>query len=236
MGDCFAPAIVAAIPGRYGEDVPRASVKPHSLPTIQRRLPSHLGVGVRSLALAGVTATLLSGFACRPDPSPSEPARHDPHAMGKHAPAAAEPKRDRGAASVEQRLRDVEEIHGGAGPWAVAGYRMGEHALGRLGVERRSFDLEVVHRSPRSVQYSCIADGAAAATGASLGKLNLSLEETDVAHVETVYRRKSTGAVVTLRPAAAFAARFADVPLVDLAARGREAMELPAEQIFEEVR
>lgn len=133
-------AIVAAIPGRYGEDVLKPPVRSGSIPAMRRRLPAQLGAGVRGLALAIVTATLLSGVACRPDPSPSELARHDPHAMDK-------------------------------------------------------------------------------------------LEETDVAHVETVYRRKSTGAAVTLRPAAAFAARFSDVPLAELAARGREAMELPADPI-----
>lgn len=193
--------------------------------------------------IAVAAAWLLVGPACRSEAGRSDHAPHDaphappdPHARGAHAPAASGSPHDRGAPTLDQRLREVERVHGGAGPWAVAGYRMGEHALAKLGLERQSFDLEVVHRSPRSVQYSCIADGAAAATGASLGKLNLSLEEADEAHVATVYRRKSTGAAVTLRPAAAFAARFADVPRAELAARGREVMELPADQVFEEVR
>ncbi|XXY48538.1 hypothetical protein WME91_51900 [Sorangium sp. So ce269] len=56
----------------------------------------------------------------------------------------------------------------------------------------------VVHHSPRSVQFSCIADGAAAATGASRGKLDLSLVETSEARVEPTYRRRSTGQVLTL--------------------------------------
>lgn len=68
----------------------------------------------------------------------------------------------------EAALARVASIHGGHGPWAVAGYRMGQYALQRLGLRPGSFDLEVVHHSPAQVQYTCVADGAAAATGASL--------------------------------------------------------------------
>jgi formylmethanofuran dehydrogenase subunit E len=45
-------------------------------------------------------------------------------------------------------LARVAAIHGGAGPWAVAGYRMGIHALQALGLSAGSFDVEVVHHSP----------------------------------------------------------------------------------------
>ncbi|UQA60299.1 formylmethanofuran dehydrogenase subunit E family protein [Polyangium aurulentum] len=137
--------------------------------------------------------------------------------------------------SVDAELAEVARIHGGAGPWAVAGYRMGKHALGKLGLQRHSFDLEIVHKSPRSVQFSCIADGASAATGASLGKLNLTLAEASEADVETVYRNKSTGQAVRLRPAASFRARYRDLPREKLMSTGREVMELPDAEIFEEL-
>jgi hypothetical protein len=39
-------------------------------------------------------------------------------------------------------LAAVAFVHGGAGPWAVAGYRMGQAALARLGLSRQSFDLD----------------------------------------------------------------------------------------------
>src|SRR3954447_14031898 len=68
-------------------------------------------------------------------------------------------------------LARVREIHGASGPWAVVGYRMGERALKDLGLHRHSFSLMVVHRCPAQVQYSCVADGLQAATGASPGKL-----------------------------------------------------------------
>jgi hypothetical protein len=140
------------------------------------------------------------------------------------------------SATADEAIARVAAIHGGNGPWAVAGYRMGQHALARLGLPQQSFDLEVVHHSPRSVQYSCIADGAAAATGASLGKLNLSMVEADEAHTETTYRRRSTGQTVTLRTTAAFAARFRDLPREKLGEAGRSVMGLRDDEIFEEPR
>jgi formylmethanofuran dehydrogenase subunit E len=135
----------------------------------------------------------------------------------------------------DEALTRVTVVHGGAGPWAVAGYRMGEYALARLGLQRQSFDLEVIHHTPQEVQYSCIADGAAAATGASAGKLNLRLVDATEADVATTYRRKSTGQAITLRPSRAFAAHFRDVPRDQLAAAGREVLALPDAEVFEEL-
>jgi formylmethanofuran dehydrogenase subunit E len=81
-----------------------------------------------------------------------------------------------------------------------------------------------------------IADGAAAATGGSLGKLNLSLmEEPDASRVATTYRRRSTGASVTLRPTARFAERYQNLPRAQLAAAGREVLTLPEAEVFEEL-
>ena len=134
-------------------------------------------------------------------------------------------------AAADVRLERVAAIHGGAGPWAVAGYRMGQFALRQLDLQRHSFDLEIEHHTPSEVQYSCIADGAAAATGASSGKLNLRVIESS--QVETQYRRKSTGAVVTLRPAPAFVQRFKDVSYTGFEQAAREILALPDEAIFE---
>ena len=181
----------------------------------------------------GVALLLALASGCSATPSSTAPAEA-PHA---HAASAhghghhAAPAKD----SVDARLEEVARIHGGAGPWAVAGYRMGEGALAKLGVERGSFDLTIEHFSPKEVQYSCIADGAAASTGASLGKLNLSLAEAPREETRTIYRRKSTGQSVTLRVTKAFAARFADVPRPRLGDAGREAMQLRDDEIFEVV-
>jgi formylmethanofuran dehydrogenase subunit E len=113
---------------------------------------------------------------------------------------------------------------------------MGEYALSALGLQRGSFDLEVLHYTPREVQFSCIADGASAATGASLGKLNLALADAAARDTRTVYRKKSTGATVTLRVTSAFSARFANLPPERLMSAGREVMMLRDEDIFEAVR
>jgi formylmethanofuran dehydrogenase subunit E len=139
------------------------------------------------------------------------------------------------AATPDDGLARVAAIHGAAGPWAVAGYRMGRFALARLGLPPQSFELEVTHRTPAMVQYSCIADGAAASTGASLGKLNLKLVDAKEADVMTTFSSKSSGKSVTLRPTEAFRARFAGLPRERLADAGREVMSLADADIFEEV-
>ena len=94
--------------------------------------------------------------------------------------------------AVAACLARVKEVHGAAGPWAVAGYRIGERALKELGLARHSHELDVVHRCPMQVQYSCMADGLQAATGASSGKLNLHIEEATVDGLQTVVRNRST--------------------------------------------
>ncbi|RKG68349.1 hypothetical protein D7W79_34290 [Corallococcus exercitus] len=133
-------------------------------------------------------------------------------------------------------LERVALVHGGAGPWAVAGYRMGEHALQQLGLPRGSFKLEVIHHSPAQVQYTCVADGAAAATGASLGKLNLSLVTAPTPEdTVTTFRNRDTGQSLTLRPSSSFVQRFRDVPREKLGEAGRVVLSLPDADVFETV-
>lgn len=133
---------------------------------------------------------------------------------------------------AQSGLDAVAAVHGGAGPWAVAGYRMGAYALHQLGLERGSFDLDITHASPPEVQYSCIADGAAAATGASLGKLNLHWQEAALPDTRTTYVRKSTGQSLTLEVTPAFAARYKDIPREQLKAAGEQVMQLSDAEIF----
>jgi formylmethanofuran dehydrogenase subunit E len=156
----------------------------------------------------------------------AEPSHAAPEA-GHHA-EPAEPARP----PEDERLAAVVAVHGGAGPWAVAGYRMGEFALRRLGLPRGSFDLEVVHFTPESVQFSCIADGAAAATGASLGKLNLELAEASALETRTTYRNRKSGETLTLAVTDEFRERFADVPREELGQAGRQVLLLRDDEIF----
>ncbi len=202
------------MPSWNGREPPSAGRAPRSTtrylsPRMLRR---------RLVALLSITAS-AAAFSCAGAPP---------------APAAAPVASARPSAD-DDALARVAEIHGGAGPWAVAGYRMGQYALARLGLPRQSFDLEVVHHTPQKVQFSCIADGASAATGASAGKLNLKLVDAADADVATTFRRVSTGQTVTLRPTRAFAARFADLPREQLAEAGRTVLGLPDAEVFEEV-
>ncbi|WP_394846886.1 formylmethanofuran dehydrogenase subunit E family protein [Pendulispora brunnea] len=149
--------------------------------------------------------------------------------------SSAPPNAHPSAPASDVAIERVAAVHGGAGPWVVAGYRMGEYARTKLGLERGSFDMDIVHFTPREVQYSCIADGAAAATGASLGRLNLTLSEAPAPETRTTYRRKSTGQAITLRVTKAFAARYSNVPRAKLADAGREVLTLRDEDVFEVV-
>ena len=139
------------------------------------------------------------------------------------------------ADEVDAKLDAVAAIHGDAGAWAVAGYRMGESALKTLGLKRGSFSLTVEHQSPREVRFSCIADGAQAATGASVGRLQLTFTEAKVEKISTVYTNKETGKVVKLRPTVAFMKKFMDVPREKARIAGREAMTMADADVFEVV-
>jgi formylmethanofuran dehydrogenase subunit E len=161
-------------------------------------------------------AVLLFLAACASSPPPAPPAAP--------APDPSEVKLDEGAPG-----------HGAPGPWAVAGYRMSEYALQKLGLPRGSFDLQVTHHTPQQVKYSCIADGAQAYSGASAGKLNLTLVDAKAEEVITEYRNKKTGQKVLLKPAASFQTRYADTPRNKARELGREVLQLPADQVFEEV-
>jgi formylmethanofuran dehydrogenase subunit E len=189
-----------------------------------------------ALALALPFAAAACGGSSPPasDPSPvhaAESLHGHGHAHGHHHREGAPSSSD----AIERKLDEVAAVHGAAGPWAVAGYRMSEHALAKLGLGRGSFDLEIVHRTPKEVRYSCIADGAAAHSGASLGKLNLSLAPATAEDVLTVYRDKKSGKSIALRLTASFRERFADTPREKARELGREVLQLPADQVFEEI-
>ena len=64
----------------------------------------------------------------------------------------------------------------------------------------------------RSIDEGGGVSRAIAATGASLGKLNLTMEDAPRSETRSVYRRRSTGQVLELRFAPTFAARFTGVP------------------------
>lgn len=139
-------------------------------------------------------------------------------------------------ADVEAQLDQVAAVHGGAGPFAVAGFRMAQHALKVLQLEAGSFDLEVEHHSPKSVQFSCMADGAQAATRVSVGKLSLRWVEAPQDATETIFTKRSTGQKLVLRPAPSFLKSFLNLPHDKARENGRKVLALPDAQIFEVVK
>ncbi len=134
---------------------------------------------------------------------------------------------------IKECLARVADVHGAAGPWAVVGYRIGERALKELGLERFSFDISVEHHCPQQVQYSCVADGVQAATGASPGKLNLKVfEESTPEALRTIVVNRKTKEKLTFTIKPEFAKTIRDLPYDHLKAEGERVAQLPDDDIF----
>ncbi|HMF78479.1 MAG TPA: formylmethanofuran dehydrogenase subunit E family protein [Bryobacteraceae bacterium] len=140
--------------------------------------------------------------------------------------------RGQSPATAADMLARVAEFHGNAGVFAVAGYRMGERALHELAEPRGSFNLDVTHRTPLQVQYSCVADGWQAATGVSAGKLNLHIVETKPGQLESVIKDAKTGKELTFRLRPTFLEKYLNTPYDRQASAAREIASLPDDQIF----
>jgi formylmethanofuran dehydrogenase subunit E len=116
--------------------------------------------------------------------------------------------------------------------FAVAGYRMGERALRELGQTRGSFALDVTHRTPFKVQYSCIAGGWQAATGVSAGKLNLHLVEVPSNKMEAEIKDRRSGQEVIFRLRPAFLTTYLNLPQDKQATAARRVAVMPDDEIF----
>lgn len=131
-------------------------------------------------------------------------------------------------------MRAVENMHGMAGPFAVAGWRMGQRALKEIELLKGSFAVDVSHTSPAEVQWACIADGLQAATGASVGKLNLHYTQTsDPSQIVSTVANRETGARIVFRLRESFMKKYFNVPFENLTAAGRTVLQLKDEEIFE---
>lgn len=133
-------------------------------------------------------------------------------------------------------LSRVAEFHGVAGVFAVAGYRMGVRALKELGEPRGSFALDVTHRTPFEVQYSCIADGWQAATGVSAGKLNLHLTQVAAKELETDIKDQKTGETLAFRLRPEFLKKYLNLQQQKQPAAARSVLAMPDDQIFTVIR
>jgi len=156
----------------------------------------------------------------------------DPHGAGTGADRGEAPEAPAEVDGEAALLAAVARVHGRAGPYAVAGYRMGAHALRAFGAERGDRTLVVEHHTPQEVRYSCIADGVQAATGVSMGQLTLTLVDAAPDDTHTVVRRKDGGAARVYRLREDFEARMDGVPPDGLVAAGAAVAEMPEDAIF----
>jgi formylmethanofuran dehydrogenase subunit E len=129
-------------------------------------------------------------------------------------------------------IATILDAHGHVGPWAVVGYRMGEHAMMDLQLPRHSKSLFVVHHTPLEFKFTCAADGVMAVTGATPGKMNLRVEESTLADLRTVITDRSTGEVLTFRIRPERAKELAGVTPSQLLEMSRRFAEMSDEEIF----
>ena len=152
--------------------------------------------------------------------------------LGVLAPALAQNPRTDQHPADSAPLDQIAFVHGGTGPFAVAGYRIGERALKEMKLPRGTFTLDVVHKTPKEVQFSCVADGVQAATGVSIGKLNLRLEDAAPDAVETIIRDRKSGQILAFRLKPEFVKRYWNLPHDKLASAGKEVLSLKDDEIF----
>lgn len=95
-------------------------------------------------------------------------------------------------------LRMAVQFHGHLGPAIVVGVRMGCAGLDAVQAQGY-FDVEVTAEGPFAAPpKSCILDGLQLSTGASLGKRNLHVVESDDYVIKI--KNKRTGKAVEIRP------------------------------------
>ena len=85
-------------------------------------------------------------------------------------------------------IEEATRLHGHLGPWLVLGYRVGLRALEVLGAKYSELDCTAY--LPLKTPYSCALDGIQAATGCTMGKLNLKVIESRENDIQFVFKRK----------------------------------------------
>jgi len=75
-------------------------------------------------------------------------------------------------------IEEAAKFHGHLGPWLIIGYRAGAIARDKLG-PRDFHDLHCTVRVPNKVPYSCSIDGVQASASCTLGKGNISVEDSE---------------------------------------------------------
>ncbi len=148
-------------------------------------------------------------------------------------PAAAPPAHGEG--DIDACLATILDYHGHVGPWAVLGYRMGEHARENLNLPRHSRGFLVVHHTPMEFKYTCVADGLMATTGASPGKMNLNLEPATLDDLHVVITDRYSGRVLTYRVRPEIVSQIRDIQPEQLHQSSHDLATLPDARLFEVV-
>lgn len=81
-------------------------------------------------------------------------------------------------------IEEAARLHGHKGPWLVLGYKAGKRARELLKPESEH-DLYCIVKTSMGTPYTCAIDGIQAASGCTLGKLSIKVEDT--ALEETTY-------------------------------------------------
>jgi len=136
------------------------------------------------------------------------------------------------SANETEILTRITDLHGTCGVFAMAGYRIGIRALRELALVRGSFSLDVTLRTPFQTEWSCIADGVQAATGASPGKVNLRLLEVHRESLETTIGNRRSGRSLSFRLQPEFLRTYLDLPPDRQDSAAREVLRLSDHAIF----
>lgn len=129
-------------------------------------------------------------------------------------------------------LWDMERFHGHIGPFVVLGARLGEHAVTTHKIPRY-FGIDVKVECPAGPPPTCIIDGLQLATGATMGKGNISHVAADSGfriRIQDVKARKEmiytieSGVLLSLK-------RWGDDGL-SVEERGRRIFKMNVEDLF----
>lgn len=97
---------------------------------------------------------------------------------------------------MNDELAHVERFHGHLGPFAVIGFRMGKLACEKLG--DNPFEKQVNVSTGTTPPLSCIIDGIQLSSGCTLGKGNITVDDT-LQPIAEFKNKKGNRLKITLR-------------------------------------
>ncbi len=138
----------------------------------------------------------------------------------------------KGKADVTGSMQLLRAIHGDINPWAVAGYLMGERALAEHELAFGSDRLLALHHCPQKLPYTAVLDGIQAATGATVGKLNLRLIPASESDLRCEFIDMESGRKLTYQLQPAMFDQMVDAKDGAARALALQMMTLPESDIF----